>query len=388
MSAGADDRSVAASLHRSLVAQAPRVARLRAVCGFDGFVDEMITVVGERQGQGAYRAMGSMNDLGRMLSAAAGRNTLREIVVRSQDAGGCAVNLGDGLASLGVGIDFWGTIGTPMHPAFAPFAATCRSANALGTVYGRTLAFEFGDGKAMFSAVEQLGELDPQRLAVACADGRFAADCAAASVIAFTNWSLYPHMTACWRYLRETVLSQLTHLPWLFIDLVDPSGRSAADALAMLESLREFQVATRPVLGLNLTELGVVSTLLELPAPPAHGEALAAHAERVRARLGLTQVVVHHARATAVADGVSPVHVASAPLCQHPRKTTGAGDRFNAGYCLGLMLGLPAAERLALGSASGGFFVREARSARFDEVTAFTHAWAQGQLALAVRAEQ
>ena len=71
----------------------------------------MITVVAERQALGSYTAMSSMQDLGRMLTAAAGRNTLREIVVRSQDAGGCAVNLGDGLAALGVGIDFWGTIG-------------------------------------------------------------------------------------------------------------------------------------------------------------------------------------------------------------------------------------------------------------------------------------
>jgi hypothetical protein len=376
---------VARSLARSLRAQGPRISQLRAVCGFDGFVDEMITVVGERQGLGAYTPMTSMQDLGGMLNAAAGRNTLREIVVRSQDAGGCAVNLGDGLCALGVGIDFWGTIGSPIHPAFQSFAARCRSANALGSVYGRTLAFEFGDGKAMFSAVEQLASLDPSCLQHAFNDGRFAADCAAAQVIAFTNWTLYPHMTACWRFVRQAVLSALTHQPWLFLDLVDPSGRSPADVLSMLESLQEFQGATRAVLGLNLTELGVISSLLSLPKPPAQGEALANHAETIRRRLSLAQVVVHHARATAVADGTQILHLSSAPLCEQPLKTTGAGDRFNAGYCLGLMLELDAAERLALGSASGGFFVRHARSGTAAELAVFAETWASGGMVHSAR---
>ena len=173
-----------------------------------------------------------------------------------------------------------------MHPAFQDFAGRCRTASALGSVYGRTLAFEFGDGKAMFSAVEQLGELDPPCLQQAFADGRFAADCAAAQVIAFTNWSLYPHMTACWQFVNQAVLSGLRHQPFLFIDLVDPSGRSASDVLPMLESLQEFQGATRAVLGLNLTELGVISNVLSLSKPSAHGEALALHAELIRQRLG------------------------------------------------------------------------------------------------------
>ncbi len=379
MSAADQAEAVASELARALAA--PATARRQAFCGFDGFVDEMITVVGERQGPGRYLPLGSMAELGRILEAAAGRNTLREIVVRSQDAGGCAVNLGDGLASLGVDVRFWGTIGRPRHPAFDAFAARCQTCSGLGSVYGRTLAFEFGDGKAMFSAVEQLGELDAALLAQADSDGRLSDDAASAELIALTNWTLYPHMTACWRHLQRSVLARCHQRPYLVVDLVDPSGRSEADIADMLDALPGFQTSCRTVLGVNLTELGVLLRVLGMGTPPSAGQALADCAGALRRRLGIEQVVIHQARTTALADADQAIVHPAAPLCAHPRKTTGAGDRFNAGYCLGLLLGLPARQRLALGSVSGGFFVRNARSGSRHELAGFAESWADGSLA-------
>jgi hypothetical protein len=370
------------ALARTLRERAKDVRVSRALAGFDGFVDEMITVVAERRGVGQFTAMTSMRDLAGALGEAAGRNMLREIVVRSQDAGGCAVNLGDGLCALGVGLDFWGTIGAPRHPAFDDFAGKCRAATALGRSYGRTLAFEFGDGKAMFSAVEQLGELTPDLLAKAAADGRFAADVAAAGLIALTNWTLYPHMTECWKWLQSGPLKALKRRPWLFVDLVDPSGRGREEVARMLESLRGFQASCRTALGLNLTEIEAVSKVLGMGPCGTVASAIAARAAALREKLGIEQVVVHNAKSTAVADAGGEVVVqAPGPHCKNPKKTTGAGDRFNAGYCLGLLLELPARQRLALGSATGGFFVRNARSASLDEVAGFLDSWAGGKVA-------
>ena len=44
--------------------RAGEVARLSAVAGFDGFVDEMISVVGERRGPGDWTRLDSMAELG------------------------------------------------------------------------------------------------------------------------------------------------------------------------------------------------------------------------------------------------------------------------------------------------------------------------------------
>ncbi len=361
--------------------RAAEVGRLSAVAGFDGFVDEMISVVGERRGPGDWTRLDSMAELGSVITAAAGRNSLREIVVRSQDAGGCAVNLGDGLRALGVGLDFFGTIGTPRHPAFDAFAGGCRSATALGRSYGRTLAFEFADGKFMFSAVEQLAELTPELMRQVASQGAFPAVCAAAGLIAITNWTLYPHMTACWRVLQETVFARISHRPWLFIDLVDPSSRAEAEVRDMLAAMSGFERSCKVVLGVNLTEADALSRVLGLGVLERLPAAVTARADQLRTELGISQVVVHNARINAVADESGATAVAPGPFCASPRKTTGAGDRFNAGYCLGLMLGLDARQRLALAAATSGFFIRAARSASFDDTIGFIADWARGRLA-------
>jgi sugar/nucleoside kinase (ribokinase family) len=59
---------------------------------------------------------------------------------------------------------------------------------------------------------------------------------------------------------------------------------------------------------------------------------------------------------------------------------TAAGDRFNAGYCLGLLTGGSAEDCLILGSAVSGFFVRKARSPSRTEVVELLHQWAEGHL--------
>jgi len=66
------------------------------------------------------------------------------------------------------------------------------------------------------------------------------------------------------------------------------------------------------------------------------------------------------------------------PFCPNPKKSTGAGDRFNAGVCLGLALGFNAADSLALGCGTSGFFVRNARSASQHELAVFLRQWAAG----------
>jgi hypothetical protein len=356
-----------------------RIATLSAAVGFDGFIDEMITVVGERRGPDDYTPLASMAGLGAAISAAAGHNSLREIVVRSQDAGGCALNLGDGLLRLGVAIDFLGTLGSPRHPSFDAFAAACRSVRTLGTAYGRTLAFEFGDGKFMFSAVSQLGEVVPELLAAALKGGGFAEACRSASLIALTNWTLFPHMTACWRLLQREVLAGLAVRTPLLIDLVDPSARSEADIRLMLETVTQFERDCDTVLGLNLNEARIIGRVLGLGELAVGEQAMGERARQLRTALGIAQVVIHSARCNALSAAEGELVLAAGPHCPEPRKTTGAGDRFNAGYGLGLMLGLPAAERLMVAAASSGVFVRNARSATLAETIAFLAAWGDGK---------
>jgi sugar/nucleoside kinase (ribokinase family) len=353
----------------------------RVVTGFDGFIDEMITLVAERRSLDDFTAVADIATFGSLISSAAGHSSLREIVVNAVHPGGCAVNLADGLASLGVTVDCFATLGDPPHPAFGGIAEKCRGFHSWGREPGRTLAFEFNDGKQMFSSVKQLAEFTPESVRGFLTDGAFAKACAGAHVIAITDWSLYPHMTAVWRMLQGGVFAGLVHKPHFFIDLVDPSSRSADDIREMAATLRGFENTGPLTLGLNGNEANILCRLHDLPAAPTDASVQDAHrqADALRERLEISRVVVHRIpfAVSASADGG---FAQPGPFCPHPKKSTGAGDRFNAGFCLALALGLGDAEALALGCASAGFFVRHARSANHGELVGFLNSWSAGTM--------
>ena len=355
------------------------VSGCRVVAGFDGFVDEMITLVGERRSLSDFTPVPDIATFGGLISSAAGHSSLREIVVNDVHPGGCAVNLADGLASLGVRVECFATLGDPAHAAFREIGEKCEGFHSWGREPGRTLAFEFADGKLMFSAVKQLADFTPEAVRGLLGDGTYAAACAKARVIALTDWSLYPHLTGVWRLLQREVFAGLGHHPHFLIDLVDPSSRSAPDILEMAGTLRDFEPAGPLTLGLNGNEANILSKLHGLePAPPdAAPEETLSQAAALRERLEISRVVIHRIPFAVSADADGGFSQAG-PFCPNPKKSTGAGDRFNAGLCLGLALGWNAADTLALGCGASGFFVRNARSAGQRELGEFLRQWASG----------
>ena len=62
------------------------------VTGFDGFVDEIVTLVGERRTLDNFTSVPDIATFGTLISAAAGHNSLRDIVVKDVHPDGCAVN--------------------------------------------------------------------------------------------------------------------------------------------------------------------------------------------------------------------------------------------------------------------------------------------------------
>ena len=353
-----------------------KLSECRVVTGFDGFVDEMITVVGERRSLNAFTPVPDIASFGGLVSSAANHSSLREIVVNDVHPGGCAVGLADGLATLGIGVDCFATLGDPVHPAFREIQSKCLSFESWGREPGRTLAFEFSDGKLMFSAVKQLAELTPEAVRQFIAQGTYADACGQAQVIALTDWTLYPHMTAVWRVLQQEVFSGLVHRPHFLIDLVDPSSRSASDILAMASALRDFESAGRLTLGLNGNEANILSRVLGLPSvsSDAAPEEIVAQAAALQTQLEITRVVIHRIR-FAVSSDADGGFIQTGRFCPNPKKSVGAGDRFNAGIALGLSLGCDAASFLALGCATSGFYVRSARSATKQELVEFLNEW-------------
>ena len=192
-----------------------------------------------------------------------------------------------------------------------------------------------------------------------------------------TSWSVYPHMSACWRYLYEEALAGLPGQPHLFFDLADPASRPRPQLAAMLDTLGGFEKLGPVTLSLNGNEANQLAHAVGLAEADESPEQLERLAGELRVRAGIATVGIHLVKSATAATAESAATVAG-PYCPKPAKSVGAGDRFNAGWLAGILLGLPLAEQLAVGCASSGFFVRQARSATWPELTAFLREWQAG----------
>ena len=366
-------------LAANLAERGAELAHHEVVAGFDAAVDEMISVVEQRDDLEHYHAVPTISRFAELMAAAAGRSSLREIVVNEVVAGGCAVNLGLGLIGLGVQLDCFAALGNPIHSAFAELETGARNCISWSDEPGRTIALEFNDGKYMMTAVEQLAGFDADHVASKLADGRFTKACRSASALAFTNWALYPHMSACWDLITRQVLNELEHRPWLYVDLVDPRSRSEADIREMLGILTSFNGPCRAIFGGNLNEANAIGGLLGIEPAGDEPEQVLRLVRELREALQVDEVAIHCIKLAAVAasDGEA---CAPGPYTPTPKRSTGAGDRFNAGYLAARMLDLEPEQRLLMAGATSGFFVRNARSASVTDLTNFVTSWAAGTL--------
>ena len=69
------------------------------------------------------------------------------------------------------------------------------------------------------------------------------------------------------------------------------------------------------------------------------------------------------------------VSLVEGPYVEKPLITTGAGDHFNSGFCLGKTLGLDNGTSLLIGVTTSGYYVRTARSPNLEDLAQMLRNW-------------
>jgi sugar/nucleoside kinase (ribokinase family) len=177
-------------------------------------------------------------------------------------------------------------------------------------------------------------------------------------------------MTDIFEQLLDEVMPKLKKRTWMFFDLADPAKRTREDIAAALGLIARFQKHAEVILGLNLQEGRQIGEVLGFaPCEETH-EAVAAHAVKIREKLGVNTVVIHPVAFAAAADADGSAAV-QGPFIEKPKITTGAGDHFNAGFCIGRILGAPLDVSLQIGVGTSGFYVRTAKSPSAADMVEF-----------------
>jgi sugar/nucleoside kinase (ribokinase family) len=355
---------------KRLAAAAPTINSVKTLVGLDGFVDNIISVVDKRHDLETFDRIRTIDNLGQKIKNAAGQSSNYELVVTQQKLGGNGPIMANALASIGMDVTYVGNLGYPaIHPVFEDFA---KRAHVISIAEpGYTDALEFEDGKLMLGKHESLKDVNWDNLLGRVGKGKLKEMLQPARLIGMVNWTMLPHMTRIWAKLLDEVIPNLErHERKLFIDLADPEKRTHADIMEALRMLTRFQDQVDVILGLNLKESLEVADVLGLPGAKDPEGAIEANARAIREKLHLECVVIHPRRGAAAATETESAKF-DGPFVREPKISTGAGDHFNAGFCVGRVLGFNLPESLCAGVATSGYYVRNAESPSVSQLAEF-----------------
>ncbi|NLJ86058.1 MAG: hypothetical protein GX322_06410 [Firmicutes bacterium] len=376
--AGAKDKELILQTVQGLEEVETKTKDLHFFVGFDGFVDEIIHVVDKRVDFETYTRVETIAALADRIGRAAGLSTNIELIPKQIKLGGNGPIMANALRNFGVQLTYSGCLGYPdIHPVFRELADACETYSICDP--GHTDALEFTDGKLMLGKIEILKEVNWDNILDRIPLEKLVEIFSRSDLVSMLNWTMIPYMTDIWEKMLDNVLPKIKTdgKAVAFFDLCDPEKRSTDDIAEAMEVLQRFEEYYRVILGLNRKEASEIATVLnvELSDKPEN-VSLEEITRAVADALGIYCLVVHPVAEAGTVVGGEYFHI-DGPYTANPRLTTGAGDNFNAGFCLGQVLGLAPQQCLITGTGTSGFYVRNMRSPNLNELMEFLGLWSE-----------
>jgi len=358
---------------------ASQASRLNVFVGLDGFVDEIFHVVDKREDATTYTRLPTIARFAQRLAEASGKSTNIELVSQLVKLGGNGPILANALASFDLGVTYLGNLGYPnLHPIFQEFSERARVHSIADP--GLTDALEFEDGKVMVGKHASLKDVNWDNLIARFGERKLQEVLSSAHLVCFVNWTMLTAMSDIWEAIQREIAPNLRgDRRLLFIDLADPEKRTDEDIRQALKLVGNFQAHFDVILGLNEKESSEIGRILDLDVSDASDQGLCLRAQSIRDLIQVETVVIHPVRGAVTADQSGSAS-AEGPVTAKPRITTGAGDHFNAGFCLGRLLGLSNEHSLWAGVATSGFYVRHARSPSLRDLIHMLRHWPEKEI--------
>lgn len=346
----------------------------KCVMGLDGFVDQILHVVKTRKDANNYVRMETLREFGEFICKAAGLSANIEFIPLKNKLGGNGPIMSNALSTYNLDVTYIGAVGeNSIHPVFHDMSKKSKVLNISDP--GFTDAVEFLDGKLMIGKRECLKNINWTTLKEKVGLEKLILLFNDAKLVGLENWTMLPYMTEIWNGLINEVLPSLnkTSDKYIFFDLADPENRLREDILEALSVIKKFSSKFNVILGLNEKEAYEIGEILNLSST-SEKQSLNILVKLIANKLDIYCLVVHPVKeAFAVCNNT--IYHTLGPYEPNPKLTTGAGDNFNAGFCFGQILGLSPQLSLVLGTATSGYYVRNAESPTVNNIISFLKDW-------------
>jgi hypothetical protein len=347
-------------LVRQALLNAPALlAGKKTAAGFDGFVDSIVRVVNYKSEGPGTVFFKTISEFGGYISGKAGSGFSLESEELLQKLGGNMPIMANAMAGMGLSVDCVGAFGMPgIAPAFLRMHGNCNLHSY--TNPGFTTAMEFADGKIMLAQMTDLNNSDWQTIKQTIGIEKLKEIFTQAELICLVNWSELDHSNMMWKGLLDDIFNNLTikQSRQFFFDLADCSKRSKEAIISAIKLIAQFGEYGKVTLSLNRNEAGILYKTLTGVKVPAD---LRSIGNKLFTALDIQTMIIHNSKISIAwdTDGVyenEPVFIAD------PKISTGAGDSFNAGYCMATLLGLDALPALIMANATSHIYMSTGES--------------------------
>ncbi|MEG2022119.1 MAG: PfkB family carbohydrate kinase [Oscillospiraceae bacterium] len=330
----------------------------KILVGFDGSIDKIAHPVKEKKNDGSAVYFKTISDFSAYLSTTAHKSAEIEIDIKSIKLGGNAPIMANSIANLGNKVVCAATLGDISSPMYDEFKSNVEIIN-LGDVPECT-AFEFDDGKLMFSNLLPLNKLTYQNILTVVSKEKLLRLLSDSDLIALVDWSNGDNMTQLWQNILETIKST-GHKPKLFFDFADPYRRTQTEKQNVFAVIKAYTDVFETCLGMNLNEASHFANALGIAATQPEQ-----YASEIAHKMQAT-VVIHTAEGTYAANDTVKAY-ARVDIIKNPKALTGAGDHFNAGFCHAFVHEKTLQECIEFGNRNANFFIKNAFDATQETI--------------------
>jgi hypothetical protein len=335
----------------------------RVLIGFDGYIDRMVRLKKNQKDPPDY--FESISDFSGFLQEYSGKSMDIGTQRINEKIGGNGPLMAESLAAKKIRTCCIGAFGYPdIIDIFEPLAKKCSLISVEQACFN--LAIEFNDAKIMLGENESLGNIDWKKITTVMGEEELFLRIDESEIFCFTNWSGLSKSNDILMGLVQFVCPRLENKKKkLFFDLADPSCKTDEQFAEFFELLQKLSVRFDITLGLNVKEMVLVyNKFFHLQEKDYSGYMMPKLAEAISVK----ELVVHGTDwAAAIERGKEIKHI-KGTMISNPRCLTGAGDNFNAGYCLGKLYSLDITACLYLGNISAYHYVKDGVPAGIPDI--------------------
>lgn len=336
----------------------------QVVAGFDGFIDSIQKVIlnyAENQQPEYFKTVA---EFGQYISAKQSGGLSLETEEVTRKIGGNVPIMANAMARLGVKAHCIGAFG---YPVIDPVFSAMHPNTNLYTFAdpGITSALEFSDGKIMLAQMTGLNNAGWEQVKHAAAPEQILKIFSESDMLCLLNWSEIRHAAEIWEGLLKEVFPNLIRQKRIkiFFDLSDCSKHSNQEIVQAINLIRQFSDFGNVTLSLNRNEAKLVYKAL-FSSASANLEVIG---HRIYQLMNIETLIIHSA-ARSLAWRDSQIFHSDAFKIKDPQISTGAGDNFNAGFCVGQLLELETGESLTLANLLAASYMQNGTSADWKQL--------------------